>query len=559
MPAFDDSKQERKYAQLRESEEEEAMKLLAQKYGIPYVDLTILPINSDALTLFTETASRDAELAAFNRINKAVDVAVHSPEAEKTVAALDELTKRGYTLSLYMVSHKSLASAWERYKDIQFTSESKHGMLDVSSDDIAKFVSEVKGIEDVRAHIKETMELKKAFRTSRIVEVLLASAMATNSSDIHIEPEEKSVRLRLRLDGLLTDVANFDHETHRLLLSRIKLLSGLKLNVSSEAQDGRFSINVGDSAIEIRTSTLPGQYGESIVMRVLNPNAMQISIETLALRPELRAEIIKQLAKPNGMILTTGPTGSGKTTTLYAFLRKVHSPEVKIITIEDPIEYHLQGIVQTQVDAEKEYTFSSGLRAALRQDPDIMMVGEIRDSETAEIAIHAALTGHLVLSTLHTNSAAGVFPRLIDLGINSRIMGSAINLALAQRLVRQLCTTCRVETPLVGAEKEMVEKVLTGITNQSLLEGVQREKIWKAKEGGCEACGNTGYKSRLGVYEAIRMDESIENAIEMNPSERDIKKAAASQGFLTIEQDAVVKVLQGETTLEEITRVVDLS
>ncbi len=535
------------------------MKLLAQKYGIPYVDLTILPINSDALTLFTETAARDAELAAFNRINKAVDVAVHSPEAEKTVAALNELTKRGFTLSLYMVSKKSLASAWERYKDIQFTSESKHGMLDVSSDDIAKFVSEVKGIEDVRSHIKETMELKKAFRTSRIVEVLLASAMATNSSDIHIEPEDKSVRLRLRLDGLLTDVANFDHETHRLLLSRIKLLSGLKLNVSSEAQDGRFSINVGDSAIEIRTSTLPGQYGESIVMRVLNPNAMQISIETLALRPELRAEIIKQLAKPNGMILTTGPTGSGKTTTLYAFLRKVHNPEVKIITIEDPIEYHLQGIVQTQVDSEKDYTFSSGLRAALRQDPDIMMVGEIRDSETAEIAIHAALTGHLVLSTLHTNSAAGVFPRLIDLGINSRIMGSAINLALAQRLVRQLCTTCRVETPLVGAEKEMVEKVLTGITNQGLLEGLQREKIWKAKEGGCEACGNTGYKSRLGVYEAIRMDENIENAIEMNPSERDIKKAAASQGFLTIEQDAVVKVLQGETTLEEITRVVDLS
>jgi type II secretory ATPase GspE/PulE/Tfp pilus assembly ATPase PilB-like protein len=188
-----------------------------------------------------------------------------------------------------------------------------------------------------------------------------------------------------------------------------------------------------------------------------------------------------------------------------------------------------------------------------------MMVGEIRDAETAEIAIHAALTGHLVLSTLHTNSAAGVFPRLIDLGINSRIMGSAINLAIAQRLVRQLCTTCRVETPLVGAEKDMIEKVLMGITNQSVLEGVQREKIWKAKEGGCDACGGTGYKSRLGVYEAIRMDENIENAIEMNPSERDIKKAAASQGFLSIEQDAVVKVLQGETTLEEITRVVDLS
>lgn len=558
MVAFDDSKQERKYEQLRQTEEEEAMRLLSQKYGIPYVDLTILPINSDALILFTETAAREGELAAFNRINKAVDVAVHSPESPKTVAALKELADRGFVPSLYMVSRKSLAFAWERYKDVQFASESKRGMLDVSGEDIETFMREVRGVEDVKAHITETMGMKKAFRTSRIVEVLLASALATHSSDIHIEPEEKYVRLRLRLDGILTDIATFDTETYRLLLSRIKLLSGLKLNVSSEAQDGRFSIHMNESEIEIRTSTLPGQYGESVVMRVLNPDSIAVSIDILGMRPELREEIERQIVKPNGMILTTGPTGSGKTTTLYAFLKRVHTPRVKIITIEDPIEYHLPGIVQTQVDSEKDYTFSSGLRAALRQDPDIIMVGEIRDSETAEIAIHAALTGHLVFSTLHTNSAAGVFPRLIDLGINSRIIGSAVNLALAQRLVRRLCETCRVEVALEGKEKDIIERALSGVADQTLIADVQREKMWKAGDG-CEACGGIGYKGRVGVYEAIRMTDEIETVIEMSPSERDVQKAADAQGFLTITEDAIVKVLQGITTLEEVGRVVDLS
>jgi type II secretory ATPase GspE/PulE/Tfp pilus assembly ATPase PilB-like protein len=419
-------------------------------------------------------------------------------------------------------------------------------------------MAEVKSTEDVKAHITDTMQMKKAFRTSRIVEVLLASALATHSSDVHIEPEEKQVRLRLRLDGLLTDISMFDAETYRLLLSRIKLLSGLKLNVQSEAQDGRFSIKMSESEIEIRTSILPGQYGESIVMRVLNPDSIAVSIDRLGMRQELRDEIERQVAKPNGMILTTGPTGSGKTTTLYAFLRKVHSPEVKIITIEDPIEYHLKGIVQTQVENEKDYTFSSGLRAALRQDPDIIMVGEIRDGETAEIAIHAALTGHLVFSTLHTNSAAGVFPRLIDLGINSRIIGSALNLALAQRLVRTLCPSCRVEAPLAGDEKALVDKIFNESIHPELLAGVQREKIWRPGTG-CDACGGIGYKGRIGVFEAIKMTEAVENAIEMNPSERDIRKAAADQGFLTITEDAVVKALEGITTLDEIARVVDIS
>lgn len=558
MIQFDESKQERKYAQLREQEEAEAMQTLSDRYGIPYVDLSTVPVNADALIVIPEAEARTAQLAAFNKEQRVLDVAIHSPELPETKTLLESLKNKGFSVSLFLTTTKSLRFAWDRYKDMTYTSESKRGMLDVSSEDIAEFVKTTHGVNDVKQRITETLAQKKSTRTSNIVEILLASALATNSSDIHIEPEETAVRMRLRLDGILTDVATLDKETHHLLLSRLKLLSGLKLNVAKEAQDGRFSIRMGDTDIEIRTSVLPGNYGESIVMRILNPDTISASIDALGMRPELRAAIEHEIRKPNGMILTTGPTGSGKTTTLYAFLKHVHTPEVKIITIEDPVEYHLQGIVQTQVDAEKDYTFSSGLRASLRQDPDIIMVGEIRDSETAEIAIHAALTGHLVFSTLHTNSAAGAFTRLMDLGISSNILGSSINMALAQRLVRKLCPSCKEETALTEAERAMVEKHLSTVTKPEIVAGIQREKAWKAGPG-CAECGGDGYKGRMGIFEAIRMDETIEQVVRSAPSEREIQTAAASQGFLTMAQDAVVKILQGETTFDEVSRVVDIS
>ena len=558
MIEFDEIKQDRRFAQLREQEEENVMQILSQKYNIPYVDLTGLPINTDALSLILEATALSSNIAAFNRVGKEVEVAVHSPQNDLTLAALKELKERGYEPKLYLASKKSLAVAWERYKDVSLASESKRGLLDVSSEEILKFLSEVHSIEDIRTYIEQTLFLKKTYRISRIMEVLLASALATRSSDIHIEPEEKQVRLRMRLDGILTDITAFDHETFRLLISRIKLLSGLKLNVQKEAQDGRFSIHIGESDIEIRTSTLPGQYGESVVMRILNPDAISVSVEALGMRPELLQVVLQEIKRPNGMILTTGPTGSGKTTTLYAFLKKVHSPGVKIITIEDPIEYHLTGIVQTQVDTDKEYTFSSGLRAAMRQDPDIIMVGEIRDSETAEIATHAALTGHLVFSTLHTNSAAGAFTRLIDIGINPRILGSAINLALAQRLIRQLCGACKKEVPLQGKEKELIEKVLSTVIDLQKIDGLQREKMWVAGEG-CSECGGIGYKGRIGIYEGVVMDEKVEELVQMVPSERELKKVAAPQGILTMAQDSALKILEGVTTLEEVLRVIDLT
>ena len=263
-----------------------------------------------------------------------------------------------------------------------------------------------------------------------------------------------------------------------------------------------------------------------------------------------------EISKPNGMVILTGPTGSGKTTTLYALLKKIHTSEVKIITIENPIEYHLPGVVQTQTDERKNYTFAEGLRSALRQDPDVIMVGEIRDRETAEIAINSALTGHLVFTTLHTNNAAGTFPRLIDFGVNPKIISSAINLATAQRLARKLCNNCKKQINLAGEEKKIIDKVLNSIVDKTYLNGLNRNHIWQAV--GCDKCNMIGFKGRIGIHEGIIVDQDIETTLRGNPSEREIKKSAQNQKILDLSQDGVLKVLAGITTLEELRRIVDI-
>jgi type II secretory ATPase GspE/PulE/Tfp pilus assembly ATPase PilB-like protein len=306
--------------------------------------------------------------------------------------------------------------------------------------------------------------------------------------------------------------------------------------------------------IEVRVSILPGPYGESVVMRLLNPKSINVPLEELGIPKKLLSVLQEEINRPDGMILTTGPTGSGKTTTLYAFLKKIYNPEVKIITIEDPIEYHLQGIVQSQVN-DKGYNFAEGLRAAVRQDPDIIMVGEIRDNETASMAIDSALTGHLVFSTLHTNDAAGTFPRLIDLGVNPKVLTSAIRIAMAQRLVRKLCVFCKKEITLDGSIKKDIEDTLSSIEDKSEIPQ-NVDKMWVSV--GCEKCHNTGYKGRIGIYEAIRTNGVIETAIENNPSEREIWNAAKGQGILTMKQDGVLKVLSGTTSFEELQRVISI-
>ncbi|OHB14912.1 MAG: hypothetical protein A2431_03020 [Candidatus Zambryskibacteria bacterium RIFOXYC1_FULL_39_10] len=434
--------------------------------------------------------------------------------------------------------------------------ETKGGALDIASDEIQDLAKSVKNAEDIKKSIESIIAQKKNYRISRILEIILAGAISINASDIHLEPEEKSVRLRYRLDGVLNDILTIETSVFNLLVSRIKLISNLKLNTKEKAQDGRFSIKLGDVEIEIRTSLLPGGYGESVVMRVLNPNAISVPLEDLGINNHLLGIIMRELKKPNGMILNTGPTGSGKTTTLYAFLKKIHNPEIKIITIENPIEYHLKGIVQTQVEEEKGYTFLEGLRSALRQDPDVIMVGEIRDEETAEIAVNSALTGHLVFSTLHTNNAAGTFPRLIELGVNPKVITSAINIAMAQRLIRKLCPACRKKAVLGDKENRLIKINTESIKNKEYLKGLDMDHIYEAV--GCAECNFTGFKGRTGIYEAILTDESIENVVIKNPSEREINKASENQNILNMKQDGIIKILQGLTSFDELSRVIDL-
>lgn len=550
---FDDQKSQKKIEKLHKKEEEELAQILSSRYGLPYADLTTVSIDTDGLRLIPEERARRGKLAIFDKVGKKLKVGILSPNRQETKAELHSLENRSYILETYMVSTASLERAWARYKDLSFATEAKAGSLDVSNEEISNFISKVRKTEDVIKMIEDTMHMKKAFKVSRIVEIVIAGAIATGASDIHVEPEEGDVGLRFRLDGVLTEITRFDTETYKLLLSRIKLLSGMKLNIKDTSQDGRFSVKIDEAEIEIRSSVLPGAYNESIVLRLLNPESIQVPLDSLGFEQNLLDIFLKEVEKPDGMILNTGPTGSGKTTTLYAFLRKKKTPQVKVITIEDPVEYHLPGIVQTQVDVKKGYDFAQGLKSSLRQDPDVIMVGEIRDIETAETAVHAALTGHLVFSTLHTNNAAGAFTRLIDLGINPKILTSAINLAIAQRLVRRLCPHCKKKVALLGRERELAEKLYGKIQNPPI---PFANEVYEAV--GCTECNNLGYKGRIAIVEAVLSDAKVEKVLQENPSEHEIANAARDQGIMNMAEDGLIKILKGVTTFKEVERVVDL-
>ncbi len=556
MVDFDEEKQNKRLEEMRKKEEEEVAQILANKYGYNYLDLGPVSINSNALKIIKEEEARVANLAVINIVGKKIQIAILSPRNEKTEALINKLSDEGYFPYIYMVSKRSLEKAWELYKDISYASESQAGTFDISGDHIVDLMSQIKSINDIKSMMDSLLGVKQAYRVSKILEIIMSGALTLGASDIHVEPEEKEVKMRIRIDGVLLDTYIFDKETYSLMLSRLKLLSGLKLNIHAEPQDGRFTIKIKDKEIEIRSSTLPGAYNESLVMRILNPDSISVPIEDLGIERRTLEVILEKVNKPNGMLLITGPTGSGKTTTLYALMKKIYSPEIKIITIEDPIEYHQKGIVQTQVEEEKGYTFLAGLRSALRQDPDVIMVGEIRDSDTANTAINAALTGHLVFSTLHTNSAAGAFPRLIDLNVNSKTISSAISIVTAQRLIRKLCPYCKKEIIPTEKEKIIIENTLSSIIDKTYLDGLESTKIFEAK--GCDKCNGTGYKGRVAICEAILTTKEIEEVINGNPSDREIREAAKTQNLLDMKQDGILKILKGVSTIDELGRVIDL-
>jgi type IV pilus assembly protein PilB len=551
---FDEDKQKRKIDELLHREEEDLVQILSSKYGVNYVNLLAVSINTDALRLIEEKTARERLMAAYAISDKKLKIAARNPDDEKTLEVVKGLEEKGYIIEINIASTQSLEKAWKMYNDLSFAYESRAGSLEISNEEVATIIEQAKNLPAIVDILNSSVSGKKAYRVSRILETLVAGALSIDASDIHMEPEETYVELRYRLDGVLTEVTKLDTETYNLLLSRIKLISGMKLNIKKDSQDGRFSIRLPSGEVEVRVSILPGAYNESVVMRILNPKSINVPLEDLGINEKLLNILKREMDRPDGMILTTGPTGSGKTTTLYAFLKRVQTPGIKIVTIEDPIEYHLPGIVQTQTN-EKGYNFAEGLRATVRQDPDIIMIGEIRDNETASIAINSALTGHLVFSTLHTNDAAGTFPRLIDLGINSKVITSALRIAMAQRLVRKLCQFCKKEVLAEGETKNKIDQTLSEIEDKNYIPA-NTTKIYTPV--GCDKCNQIGYKGRTGIYEAILTDDKIENAVELNPSEREIWQAAKGQGILTMKQDGILKILQGMTSMEELERVISL-
>ncbi len=562
MSDFDEDKQNKQLNELHKLEEEQLVSALAEaKYGLPYIDLYRAVVDNEALRAISEKDSHEMNAVPFKLSGKNIFIALRSPDPDLISKLKEEMERKNLVPTFYMVSLASLEKVWNRYQELSLAENSKAGGLDISAEVLRNTAKNIQKMQDIEKYINEAMEGNQVHKISHILEIILAGAIAIKASDIHIEPEEDKARLRLRLDGVLQDVVFLKLNVFNLLNSRIKLLSGMKIN-SQNAQDGRFSIEEDKDEISIRTSLIPGSYGEAIVMRILDPKSIQVDLQDIGIEKYLYSIIEEEIKKPNGLILVTGPTGSGKTTTLYAFLRKIYSGEINIITIEDPVEYHLNGITQTQTNNQKGYTFADGLRSIMRQDPDVIMVGEIRDGETAGIAVESALTGHMVFSTLHTNNAAGVIPRLIDLGVNPKILVSALSLSIAQRLVRKLCVSCKKEKALSEKEDKTIKIVLASIKEEGKdlsKYNINPDTPYKIfVPAGCEKCNMTGYKGRIGIFEAIRNDENIEKIIPQNPSEREIKRIAKTQGILSMRQDGIVKILNGITDFEEVQSVVDL-
>ncbi len=390
---------------------------------------------------------------------------------------------------------------------------------------------------------------------SKAVAVIIKYAVQSRASDIHIEPQENDVKIRYRIDGILQHTVSLPKSVHAAIISRIKILSNLKIDEQRIPQDGRFHTIVADKEIDFRVSTLPTANGEKVVMRLLDKSAGILTLEKLGLQGKGFDILSANIKKPHGMILVTGPTGSGKSTTLYAIIDKINDVGINIVTLEDPIEYYIKGVNQSQIRPDIGFTFANGLRSIVRQDPDVIMVGEIRDLETAEMAVHAALTGHVVLSTLHTNDAVGAVPRLIDMGIEPFLIASSVNVVVAQRLVRKICEKCKESYPATSEMQKEFEEEIEKLPEQEKKNINLTNPLMLYRGKGCNECNNTGFKGRLGIFEVLPMEDEIEELTLKKVPASKIQEQAIKLGMITMKQDGIIKVLTGITTMEEVLRV----
>jgi len=527
---------------LRESKEKDAA-ARAKLAGYSYLDLNIVPIEADALATIPMEKAREGKLAVIYRVGQKIHIAVIDPSDIKTQNIIQELEKKGYNITAIMVSQASLERAWKNYDTSLISKSALNQLLTLKED-------ELNDIEKSIVDLNKLAEKITSAPISETLRIIMAGAVKSQASDIHIEPRPTDVRLRYRIDGVLSDMAVFPKNIYTSLANRIKMLSRVKLNISGVPQNGRFTLAIGEENIDIRLALLPSAYGDEIIMRLLYQNTSSLDLEKIGLNPKILEKIKHEISKPNGMILVTGPTGSGKTTTLYAFINVLNEPGVKIITIEDPIEYKIPGISQTAVNPEGGYTFANGLSAIMRQDPDIIMVGEMRDNDTAAAGIQAALTGHLVFSTLHTNSAVGAIPRLMELGVRPSLIPSATNAIIGQRLVRKLCPFCKEEYSPAPEVEEKIKKLLSEIPTAAQINIPKKtESLWRSKS--CLKC-NHGYKGRVGIFEVFLISPKTEKLILDYAPNSEIEKAAIEEGMMTLKQDGLLKALEGITTISEV-------
>lgn len=509
--------------------ENDLNKLVADQIGIPAIDLTQEKIDQEVLHTIPEIVARKQQVIAFRKDKYGLHLAMLNPA---NIQIADFVGKKtGLDIQKYLVSQSDFEDALTLY-----------------SEDVEKIFKDI---------IDENIDQAKENKNSeppiiKIVDTIIKYAYQNKASDIHLEPLEENTLVRFRIDGVLHDVVKLPLELHEQIVMRIKILSKLRTDEHQQAQDGKMQVKLESNELDIRVSIVPITNGEKVVMRLLAEKSRRFSLKDLGLEGEDLEKLTKAYQRPHGMILVTGPTGSGKTTTLYSVLKILNKKDINIMTIEDPVEYDIERINQIQVNPKTELTFAKGLRSIVRQDPDIILVGEIRDQETANIAINAAMTGHLVLSTLHTNDAATTIPRLIDMGVEPYLVSSTVNVIIAQRLVRKICQNCRTSIELTAKELEKYPL----INQETIDKYFSKEKTNRIYQGkGCEVCHMSGYTGRIGIFETLIMDDQIKESVVEEKDAGVIKELAILNGMKTMFDDGIEKVKQGVTTLEEVYRV----
>lgn len=549
----DNNKKKDSSSAVKPASEDAEIRKRAEQMGFPFLTEAPKNIKKEDLTLISEDLARKYLMAVFEKKGLLIKVAMANPldvEATNILRFLAEREKR--EIDTYLASEEVISDIIEQYDSTQkVVEEATKSLADIDLEETANWRERTK---------EEASEIIQDAPVSKLVQVIISHAIEGKASDVHIEPIENEYRVRFRMDGILHSSLTFPPSVGKAVVSRIKILSNLKIDEKRKPQDGRFRIEEKGRTVDFRVSTLPVIEGEKAVIRVLDREGGVMNMKELGLIGK-NAEILnKEIRSTHGIILITGPTGSGKSTTLYAFLQVLNKEERNIVTLEDPVEYFIEGINQSQIKPEIGYTFASGLRSILRQDPNVIMVGEIRDAETAELAIHAALTGHLVFSTLHTNDSIGAIPRLIDMGIEPFLLSASLNAVAAQRLVRKICPECKEEIKMPRALLERMKKEIADIPEEEIkkyeLDLSQGLKFYRGK--GCEACGNLGLKGRVAIYEVFEISSQTKEIIsEGKGNENGLREQARRQRVITMRQDGILKVLKGITVLSEVERVTE--